>query len=354
MSSVSEQLRPVDTAAAPLVSVIVPVYKRLQYLRQAIESALGQTHPRTEVIVVDDGSPIDPGPVVSTFGPAVRLVRKANGGLASARNFGIAHAAGECLSFLDDDDFLEPDAIQVLVESLARTPGAVWAAGKYRYVNEDGRPADRKRRCQYGSGDVYERMIFNNLMGAPSVVLVRKDAMVDLGSFDETFLLSEDWDMWLALARDFPLVAVDKVVTNYRLHGQQISKTQWARHLEYHLRVMEKHQARARPASRHLFDRGIGNLHLQYGDKLYVAGECRAAREHWMKAAGAGLLSPLALHWRLARSRLPLAMLGVLRAGAARLRGLRTAWGRRRAKWESDPSAGLAGGGGVAAAAEGR
>src|SRR4051812_34854625 len=276
MSSRTNMVSPPSTESAcvgHLVSVIIPVYNRVQFLRQAIESAIRQSWPRVEVIVVDDGSPIDPGPVVSSFGPAVKLARKPNGGLASARNFGIAHAAGEYLSFLDDDDFLEPDAIRTLLESLVRTPGSVWAAGKYVYVDENGRPTGQKHHCKYHSGDVYDRMILNNLMGAPSVVLVRKDTMVDSGGFDETFLLSEDWDMWLALARDFPLVSVDKVVANYRLHGQQISRTQWARHLEYHLRVMEKHRAKSRPASRHLFEQGIGKLHLQYGDKLYVAGD---------------------------------------------------------------------------------
>src|SRR5438128_12692599 len=102
-------------AAAPLVCVIIPVYNRVQFLRQAIESVLAQTHSAVEIIVVDDGSPIDPGPVVDSFGPAVRLLRKTNGGLASARNVGIANAAGEYLLFLDDDDFLEPDALQTLL-----------------------------------------------------------------------------------------------------------------------------------------------------------------------------------------------------------------------------------------------
>jgi glycosyltransferase involved in cell wall biosynthesis len=298
---------PSDSAAASpsLVSVIIPVYKRVEYLSQAIESALGQTHPRVEVIVVDDGSPVDPGPVTERFGSRVRLIRKSNGGLSSARNAGMAQAAGEYVSFLDDDDYLEPDALETLLAGLQATPGAVWAAGTYAYVEADGRLRAVKPRRRYESGDVYPPMIFNNLMGAPSVVLVRADSMRAVGGFDETFWLSEDWDAWLSLARDHPIAAVQKKVSNYRVHGQQVTRTQWVRCFEYNVRVLEKHRERARPELRHLFALGLAGLHRRHGDKLYVAGERVAARKHWRQAAELGGLGRCALAWRLGKSLIP-------------------------------------------------
>lgn len=298
----------------PLVSVIVPVHNRLTYVAAALESALSQTHPRVEVIVVDDGSKVDVLPALAPFLDRVRFFRKENGGLASARNWGIERAAGEFLLFLDDDDFLEPDAVETLLGALGRTPGAVWAAGKYAYVDADGKPTSMVHRVTYSSGDVYERMVFNNLMGAPSVVLVRRDAIRALGCFDESFLLSEDWDMWLALAREYPLVAVDKRVSNYRVHGQQISTTQWARHMEYHVRVLQKHRANARPGAGELFDRGIAELHRRYGDRLYVMGHHSAARAEWRRAAAGGGLKGSAFGSRLAKSYLPYRLTKVLRS----------------------------------------
>lgn len=306
--------QPEDNAAgAPLVTVIIPVYKRIEYLAHAIESALGQTHPRVEVIVVDDGSPADPGPVVAPFGSRVRLIRKPNGGLSSARNAGMAQAAGEYLSFLDDDDYLEPDALETLLAGLKATPGAVWAAGTYAYVESDGKPRPVKPRRRYESGDVYQPMIFNNLMGAPSVVLVRADAMRAVGGFDETFWLSEDWDAWLSLARDYPVAAVQKNVTNYRVHAQQVTKTQWVRCFEYNLRVLEKHRARARPESRHLFALGLAGLHRRHGDKLYMAGERVAARKHWREAAALGGLGRFAFASRVGKSLIPTGVAHVVR-----------------------------------------
>ena len=322
MVRVSAMARPLYNPASPSpavtsgtggVTVIVPVYNRLQYLREAIDSVLRQTYPKIEIIVVDDGSPLDPAPVIESYGNRIRFTRKPNGGLASARNWGIERANGDYLLFLDDDDFLEPDAVETLVNALRGSEGGVWAAGKYAYVDAEGKPTGRVHGVTYSSGDVYERMIFNNLMGAPSVVLVRRDAIRALGCFDESFLLSEDWDMWLAMAREHSLVAVDKRVSNYRVHGQQISRTQWGRHLEYHIRVLRKHQAKARQGMSGLFERGIGVLHLRYGDRLYMAGEHTAARAEWKQAAARGVLRGLPLSSRMAKSRIPYAVTRVLR-----------------------------------------
>ena len=96
-------------AAHPLVSVIIPVYNRAEYLAQAVASVLAQTHPAVEVMVVDDGSTCD---VLSSLkaSEGVRVFRKENGGQGSARNFGLSRAAGDFVLFLDDDDLLERTA----------------------------------------------------------------------------------------------------------------------------------------------------------------------------------------------------------------------------------------------------
>src|SRR3954451_25257002 len=117
---------PARRGGAPVrgrVSVIIPVHNRVQYLACAIESALGQAYPDVEGIVVDDGSPVDPAPVLAAFGDRVRFTRKVNGGLASARNWGIRRSSGEYVLWLDDDDFLERTALDDLRVALAECPG---------------------------------------------------------------------------------------------------------------------------------------------------------------------------------------------------------------------------------------
>jgi glycosyltransferase involved in cell wall biosynthesis len=297
-----------------LVSIIIPVHNRLEYLAHAIESALRQSYPKVEVIVVDDGSPADPGPITSRFDDGVRLVRKSNGGLASARNFGIAHARGEYLLFLDDDDFLEPTALQDLLEALAGYPSASWAAGRYEEVDSQGALAHRPR-LRYDSGDVYQSMIHHNLMGAPSVVLAFSHAVHAVSAFDETpcYHMAEDYDLWLKLARYSPVAVTQRKVTNYRIHSRQFTQNNPAKLIRAVLAVLHKHLAIAPPECTQDFQLAIARFELHLGDCLYLGGDAKDATPHWQAAAAAGVLSRRALRWRSGKGRLPAPLLRVLR-----------------------------------------
>ena len=110
----------------PLVSVIVPVYRVEAYLEQCVDSLLGQTLERIEIILVDDGSPDSCGAICDRYAaadPRVRTIHRENGGLSASRNTGIEAAAGEYLMFVDSDDWVESDYCGLPWE-LARTSGA--------------------------------------------------------------------------------------------------------------------------------------------------------------------------------------------------------------------------------------
>src|SRR5262245_48814013 len=91
---------------APSISIVVPCYNGALYLRETLESALAQTVPPLEVIVVDDGSTDDSVAIARSFGNAVRVVCQQNKGVSAARNNGIQHATGDYIMFLDGDDLL--------------------------------------------------------------------------------------------------------------------------------------------------------------------------------------------------------------------------------------------------------
>src|SRR5271168_3299780 len=95
------------------ISVVVPTYNRADLLARAVESALAQTIPVREILIVDDGSTDDTERVAAGFAAPVRYIRQANGGVASARNTGIAAAAGEWVAFLDSDDEWVPTKLAV-------------------------------------------------------------------------------------------------------------------------------------------------------------------------------------------------------------------------------------------------
>ncbi|MFO0888493.1 MAG: glycosyltransferase [Isosphaeraceae bacterium] len=327
-----------EAASPPLVTIVIPVFNRLQYLDQAIRSVLDQTHPEIELIVVDDGSPLDPQPVVSAYGDRLTLIRKPNGGLASARNAGIERARGTYILFLDDDDYLEPTAVERLLRAIDEHPGAPWAAGRFCYVDDRGGKSPGRESLHFDSGDIYSRMIRECLISCPSTVLVRTDVLRNLGLFDESLRLSEDYDMWLRLARDYPIAATPARVSNYRTHAQQISRTQWSRHFDHHLRVIKKHRDRARPGFDPQFEAARAELHLQYGDGLYVDGLNAEARAQWRLAMAAGgpSLRPRLLG-RFAKSYLPGPILGTLRGLAGACRSVLR--GRGRPRHEAAPTA---------------
>ena len=248
-------------------------------------------------------------------------LRKANGGQASARNYAMSQAKGEYLLFLDDDDLLEPFAVEALLKATL-AEGTAWAAGRFRFMDASGRLVAREHACRWESGDVYERMIVNNLVGPPCTVLVRADVVRKLGGFDETpaILTGEDYDLWLSVARESPIASVAQPVARYRLHHAQ-STSNWTRHYEALLKVLEKHRVRASVELNQAFQKAIAAAHFEYGDALYVAGKVREAREHWRASAYGSTSGPC---WRrrsrFLKSYLPRQLRSLLRAWAQRWR----------------------------------
>jgi hypothetical protein len=315
---------PNDTGLSPTVSVIIPVYNRLTFLDQAVNSALTQTYPKIDVVVVDDGSVVDVRRAVERFGPRVWYVRQENGGQASARNRGLRLARGEYCLFLDDDDFLEPRALEELVGALTGRPGAAWVVGGVGHVDEGGQRMPAPHRRQIPPGDAYPMMIHCNFVETPSAVLIRTEVLRECGGFveDRRFQYCEDFDLWLTLARDYPVVAVPQVVTNYRQYPGQGTK-HWERRHQPRLEVLLKGRDVCRPRFHDEFTRAIGGAEMALGDALYVSGNCRAAREHWRKSLALG---DVGADWRfrvrVAKSHLPKYVLGALRSAARVCRGV--------------------------------
>src|SRR5258706_15592076 len=96
----------------PSISVVIPAYRAAKTIGRAIASVIAQTHGVLEVLVIDDGSPDDVSAATERFGAAVTVIRKENGGAASARNLGIERARGDWIAFLDADDYWHPDKLK--------------------------------------------------------------------------------------------------------------------------------------------------------------------------------------------------------------------------------------------------
>lgn len=155
-----------------LVSVVIPCYRQAHFLPEAIESVLRQSYPRREIIVVDDGSPDETAEVAARY-PGVRCVRQPNRGLAAARNRGLAEARGEFVVFLDADDRLLPDALQVGVEAFAAHPECAFVYGRLQPIGPDGSPLPLRPQRTV-ERDHCAELLREDFIWSPGAVLYRR------------------------------------------------------------------------------------------------------------------------------------------------------------------------------------
>lgn len=130
---------------APLISVIVPIYKVEAYLDRCVQSIVNQTHQNLEIILVDDGSPDNCGVMCDTWAKKdkrIKVIHKQNGGLSDARNAGMASANGAYIGFIDSDDYIAPEMYQLLMEQMDADGSDIAACG-VEMVFEDGSASKR-------------------------------------------------------------------------------------------------------------------------------------------------------------------------------------------------------------------
>lgn len=205
----------------PLVSIVIPCFNHAQFLSEAIESALAQTYPRVEVLVMDDGSTDNTAAVVGRY-EGVRYLRQPNGGAPSARNAGLEASAGEFVAFLDSDDRLLPAAIAIGVEALNADPDRAAAVGAPRDIDAGGKPLAVPEQPLIHA-DHYLALLKRCFILSGSSVLFRRSALDQVGGFDERLSLGDDYDLYLRMARRFPIHCHGRVVTEYRRHAGSLT-----------------------------------------------------------------------------------------------------------------------------------
>ncbi|MCC7306770.1 MAG: glycosyltransferase family 2 protein, partial [Acidobacteria bacterium] len=179
------------------VSVIIPTYNYGRFLREAVDSALGQTVAPHEVIVVDDGSTDDSAQILASYGDRISHVRQQNQGVGAARNKGAEVATGEFLAFLDADDYWALTKLEKQLAKFAEDPDIGLVHCGYQNVDSYGNLLDKNLN---GSGGwVAEKLLrFEPSTTAPGgTTLIKREAFRDVGGYDTNPDLhpSEDWDI---------------------------------------------------------------------------------------------------------------------------------------------------------------
>jgi glycosyltransferase involved in cell wall biosynthesis len=181
----------------PRVSILIPCYRQAQYLGQAVDDALGQTHGDVETIVINDGSDDDTAEVAARYKGRIRYLHQPNRGPSAARNFGIREASGEWVLFLDADDRLDRETIARCVQAVGNDVGVVGVLG-HRYFRERIEESDSPLAFP---GEAASLRSFVWRTSAPiNAYFAPLTAVRAVGGFDEEVLGAEDLDLWIRLA----------------------------------------------------------------------------------------------------------------------------------------------------------
>src|SRR5215218_7389004 len=273
-----------------LVSVVIPCYNQAHFLDEAIESVLSQSYTNFEVIVVDDGSEDETARVASGYAledPRVCLIRQQNRGLAGARNRGLAEARGEYVVFLDSDDRLLGDALAVGVRELESHPRCAFVSGQFRGIAADGSLLWRPYEPPV-ERDGY-LMLLQYCFGMPAVVMYRRWVFGEVGGFDGSVDAAADWDLYLRIARRYPIYHHGEVLADYRQHGTSMNEDP-ALMLGATVAVLRSQRLHLSKGTgrKEAYDIGLRSMQADYGVPL-VSSTRDAFRQRAWKRAFAGI-----------------------------------------------------------------
>jgi glycosyltransferase involved in cell wall biosynthesis len=311
-------------AMNPMVSVIIPTYNRADKVGKTIESVLAQTVADREVIVVDDGSSDDTGPVLNAaFGHRIRYFKQPNQGASVARNTGIAQARGEWIAFLDSDDLWEKDKLELQLKALKRfSPQCGGCYTDTRFFNNPEKRtmfqlAEKNYRHEGMmriNNDVLKLLVRPG--GAGMVVclssfLVLADIVRRTAGFDPKLLYSQDSDFMLRLATitgfcyvNRPLVWFDRSPAEIRHVGVS---AEWNR-MEFFLQdsqlrlegLMRLDGVLPRPV-RKIVREQLREVHSGWTNWYLEGGQYERARQAASMAVRTDLTFNVALKWLLTR-----------------------------------------------------
>ena len=208
------------------ISVIIPTYNRKENLIRALDSVVHQSHPADEIIVVDDGSGDGTKQLIAEQYKQVIYLYHNNRGVSYSRNAGVARAQGRWLAFLDSDDEWLLEKLSLQLAALRESPhiplchtGEIWIRNGVR-VNAMNK---HKKR----GGNIYLNCLPLCVI-SPSSVMMSRDLFLQIGGFDENLPACEDYDLWLRICADTPVLFIEEpLIRKYGGHADQLSKRFW-------------------------------------------------------------------------------------------------------------------------------
>ena len=232
----------------PLVSVVIPLYNRADYIETTIGSVLKQTYPNIEVIVVDDGSDDNGDDLVrKRFGDRIKVLshpNRENRGQSCSLNLGIRHANGEFLSLLDSDDYFEEQKIALQVEYLEAHPEIGLVYGNGMAVDENGCKLYDIYQDDHQELNQPENILMDCYFLLPNNSMVRREVFDQAGEFDESLRAAQDHDMAIRIGEITDIAYIPDRIFCYRRHKDSISQKSAIRRWRNGFIILEKAAAR--------------------------------------------------------------------------------------------------------------
>ncbi|MFL6681958.1 MAG: glycosyltransferase family 2 protein [Burkholderiaceae bacterium] len=353
---------PTDHSDLPLVSVVIPAYNAAATLSDTLDSVLAQTWRNIEIVVVDDGSRDGTPDVLARYAPGVRALHQANGGLAAARNAGVAAARGRFVALLDADDLCEPERIGAQVALMTARPDIVLCGSEFSCFDDAGIVSGRFARRYYSRlgraangpatffeesaridiarwlpqppaapvdmpvmvGDVHRHLALGNFIHPPTVMF-RRGLMARVGEFDRTIPNCCDWEWLMRAARAGKFAFIDRPLLRYRRSPAQMSgprhKLQLYSDILANLRQFAHDDPELRRWGGRDYRRALGNASLDLAGALVQTDRLRALGL-LARAAFLGVVERDTLH-HLAKALAPTPLVHYIQSRRAAVSGAR-------------------------------
>jgi glycosyltransferase involved in cell wall biosynthesis len=224
-----------------LVSIIIPTFNGGKYLVKTIVSALAQTYPNKEIIVVDDGSTQDIATLLKQFKDLIILIRQENSGPGAARRRGFEHSRGEFIAFLDHDDIWSPDNVTRQVDLLENDHHIGLSYTYPQLIDQDDKLIPNEPPSFFTNGEVFKDFLKGNRITTFSATMLRRIAYESVGGIDPDIRLMtcDDYDLWLRIAARFLVAFAPGNLVFYRIHPGNFVKN-YELNLNAHVTVIDK------------------------------------------------------------------------------------------------------------------
>jgi teichuronic acid biosynthesis glycosyltransferase TuaG len=264
------------------ISIVIPVYNTEKYIEKCIESALNQSYPDIEILVINDGSTDSTELLLKKFENKIKIINKKNGGTASALNMGIKNMTGDWFKWLSADDILKIDAIEKLVfeiQKLGKDAENCIFYSNYDIIDKDGNVIDTFEEPNNHSLDTFQRniILLDHYYGNGTTSIMHKSIFDKCGIFDETLGYKDDYEFWLrcCLLYGYDLYLVNENLAQYRIHESQLTKKRYDYALEQIEHIKSKIISQLSPDLQMKYVTAVKNYQKQIPFKIKVRRNIR-------------------------------------------------------------------------------